>query len=127
MNSFEHGRHLASSIRGGPSGSPGKPKSIAYEDEPAWPVFLDQVERFLAPDRPKSSAGPESAALDTLTDRELEVLTLAAQGRDNEEMAQSLRLSVRTVERHLQNIYAKLDIQGKSARAAAVARLLTTG
>jgi len=54
------------------------------------------------------------------------VLTLAAQGRDNEDIAEALRLSVRTVERHLQNIYGKLDIQGKSARTAAVARLLTT-
>jgi ATP/maltotriose-dependent transcriptional regulator MalT len=127
MNSFEHGRHLASSIRGARLVALESQNHILLEDEPAWPVFLDEVERFLAPDRRKSSAGPESAALDTLTDRELEVLTLAAQGRDNEEMAQSLRLSVRTVERHLQNIYAKLDIQGKSARAAAVARLLSTG
>jgi hypothetical protein len=30
------------------------------------------------------------------------------------------------VERHLQNVYGKLEIQDKSARAAAVARLLTT-
>ena len=30
------------------------------------------------------------------------------------------------VERHLQNVYAKLGLSGKSARTAAVARLLTT-
>jgi DNA-binding NarL/FixJ family response regulator len=36
-----------------------------------------------------------------------------------------MRISVRTVERHLHNIYAKLDLHGKSARTAAVARLLT--
>jgi ATP/maltotriose-dependent transcriptional regulator MalT len=126
MNSFEHGRHLASSILGARLVALESQNHILLEDEPAWPVFLDEVERFLAPDRAKSSVGPESAVLDTLTDRELEVLTLAAQGRDNEDIAEALRLSVRTVERHLQNIYGKLDVQGKSARAAAVARLLTT-
>jgi len=32
---------------------------------------------------------------------------------------------MRTVERHLHNVYLKLGVEGKSARAAAVARLLT--
>ena len=62
----------------------------------------------------------------SLSAREREVLTLAARGYDNDDIAKALHLSVRTVERHLQNVYVKLDVQGKSARAAAVARLLTT-
>ena len=52
------------------------------------------------------------------------MLTLAAEGQDNDAIAQALTLSVRTVERHLHNIYAKLGVSGRSARAAAVAKLL---
>jgi ATP/maltotriose-dependent transcriptional regulator MalT len=60
-----------------------------------------------------------------LSARELEVLRLAADGCDNDAIAEALTLSVRTVERHLHNIYAKLEVSGKSARTAAVAKLLT--
>jgi LuxR family transcriptional regulator, maltose regulon positive regulatory protein len=56
-----------------------------------------------------------------LSPRELEVLRLVAQGRSNDEIAASLFLSVRTVERHVANVYAKLSVSGRSARAAATA------
>ena len=64
---------------------------------------------------------------DLLSARELDVLRLAADGYDNDSIAAALTLSIRTVERHLHNSYAKLDVHGKSARTAAVARLLTAG
>jgi ATP/maltotriose-dependent transcriptional regulator MalT len=54
-----------------------------------------------------------------LSPREREVLRLVAQGRSNDEIAASLFLSVRTVERHVANVYAKLRLSGRSARAAA--------
>jgi DNA-binding NarL/FixJ family response regulator len=47
---------------------------------------------------------------ETLTEREQGVLTLLAQGRTNKDIAQSLFLSVRTIEAHLRNIYSKLDV-----------------
>ena len=53
---------------------------------------------------------------------ELEVLELVAAGLTNEAIAERLSLSVRTVERHLTNLYAKLGVSGKAGRAAAAAR-----
>ena len=65
--------------------------------------------------------------LPRLSPRELEVLALVAAGLDNERIAARLYLSVRTVERHLSNIYAKLGVSGKAARAAAAARFSRSG
>jgi pimeloyl-ACP methyl ester carboxylesterase/DNA-binding CsgD family transcriptional regulator len=49
-----------------------------------------------------------------VTGREAEVLELVAQGRSNAEVAERLVLSVRTVERHLLNAYAKLGARGRT-------------
>ncbi len=54
-----------------------------------------------------------------LTPRELEVLSLLAAGHSNREISDQLVLSVRTVERHISNIYSKIDASGPAARAAA--------
>ena len=75
----------------------------------------------LAPTPPN---GDHSSAVSTLSPRELDILGLAAQGLDNDAIAAELVLSVRTVERHQQNAYAKLGVQGRTARAAAVGKLL---
>jgi DNA-binding CsgD family transcriptional regulator len=53
-----------------------------------------------------------------LTGRELEVLRLVAAGNTNRAIAGELVLSERTIDRHVSNIYAKLDV---SSRAAATA------
>ena len=52
------------------------------------------------------------------------MLRLVAAGQDNREIAATLTLSVRTVERHLQTIYRKLDLAGSAQRTAAAALLL---
>jgi DNA-binding NarL/FixJ family response regulator len=48
-------------------------------------------------------------------------LRLIASGRSNREIADALVLSVRTVERHIENVYAKLGVHGQAARAAVAA------
>ena len=122
MNDFEHGRELASAIPDARLVALESRNHILLADEPAWAVFLREVTDFLAADR----TGPSPVPVATLlSDRELEVLALAAEGRDNALIADALVLSQRTVERHLQNVYLKLGLTGSTARTAAVARYLT--
>lgn len=59
-----------------------------------------------------------------LTDREREVLTLAAEGGSVAQVAGRLHLSDATIKTHLHHAYAKLDV---SDRAAAVARAMRYG
>jgi DNA-binding NarL/FixJ family response regulator len=90
---------------------------ILLEQEPAWDVFRSEIEAFLGADTQPSP--PIGAG--HLSGRELEVLQLVSEGLTNEAIADRLYLSVRTVERHLTNIYAKLHVSGKAGRAAAAA------
>ncbi|MBO0677387.1 alpha/beta fold hydrolase [Mycolicibacterium sp. S2-37] len=124
MNDFADGRELASRIPGARLLALDSDNHITLADEAAWPVFVEEVAAFIAGDGIAVPSTP--AALRSLSSRELDVLRLVGHGRDNAEVARELSLSVRTVERHLTSIYAKLGLTGRSARAAAVARLLTS-
>lgn len=53
-----------------------------------------------------------------LTTREVEVLRLVAAGQSNKEIAASLHLSVKTVSRHLSNIFTKIDVTSRAAATA---------
>jgi DNA-binding NarL/FixJ family response regulator len=66
-----------------------------------------EVDRLLRRERPGG-----------LTEREVEVLRLVAEGRSNTDIARALVLSQKTVERHLSNIFTKLDVQSRTAAAA---------
>jgi pimeloyl-ACP methyl ester carboxylesterase/DNA-binding CsgD family transcriptional regulator len=88
---------------------------ILLADEPAWEQFVSALRGFLGLAR---IPAPSASAAE-LSTRELEVLELVAAGLTNEAIAERLSLSIRTVERHLSNVYAKLRLSGKAARAAA--------
>ena len=53
-----------------------------------------------------------------LSAREMQVLRLVARGKTNREIASTLFISERTVERHLSNIFNKLDLTSRSAATA---------
>ena len=78
-----------------------------------------QVHAGEKPLRPEVQAKlAERAAQPTLTPREVEVIELVGEGRRNKEVAASLRITEETVQVHLRNIFAKLEV---SDRAAALA------
>lgn len=54
---------------------------------------------------------------ETLTQREVQILALIAEGATNKEVAVDLRISPRTVQKHLEHIYAKLDLHRRTAAA----------
>jgi pimeloyl-ACP methyl ester carboxylesterase/DNA-binding CsgD family transcriptional regulator len=97
---------------------------ILLADEPAWGVFIDEVRAFLEPERRAHAEAATERPAEALSARERDVIRLAANGRTNDEIAAALTLSARTVERHLSNIYSKLGLSGRAARAAAVAEYL---
>jgi DNA-binding NarL/FixJ family response regulator len=69
------------------------------------------INRFAQPERGTSIA---PAPLDQLTERELEVLKMAAKGMSNREIAQKLTISVRTVQTHLTNIFNKMGVGSRT-------------
>ena len=73
-------------------------------------------------------ASPTPRYPDRLTRREVEVLRLIARGRSNQAIADELVLSVRTVERHITNLYGKIGAGGRAdATAYALTRHLVDG
>ena len=74
------------------------------------PAIAKKVLRHVA--RKQSAA--EEPPVDTLTERELEVLRLAAQGLSNRQIAEQLVVSPRTVQSHMANIFGKLQVGSRT-------------
>lgn len=74
-----------------------------------------------------TSPAPKAATFAGLTSREAEILRLIARGSGNHDIAAQLVISVRTVERHVSNIYLKLGLEGPAARASAATAALRHG
>jgi DNA-binding CsgD family transcriptional regulator len=86
---------------------------------------LAAIEAFLKDVLPIAEQGQPAAVggvrTSSLTRRQLEVLVLVAQGKTNREIADALVLSERTVQRHISDIYLKIDVRNR-AEAVGFAR-----
>jgi len=70
--------------------------------------------------RSTRARGPGPGSLDDLSPREREVAGLVAEGLSNREIAQSLVVSPKTVERHLTNVLAKVGLRNRTELATRV-------
>ncbi len=68
----------------------------------------------------RRGSGHRAAGLAGLTAREVEVARLAADGTNNQEIADSLAISPRTVERHISNVLTKLGLRNRTELSTAV-------
>jgi predicted ATPase/DNA-binding CsgD family transcriptional regulator/DNA-binding XRE family transcriptional regulator len=77
-------------------------------------IVLAQVQVALSEVTSRTGPGP---APELLSSREAQVLELVAAGKTNREIAAELEISPATVQRHLANIYTKLDVRNRTEAA----------
>lgn len=88
---------------------------------PGYATVRRALERAAPGESPRPA--PASPPLpDGLTAREVEVVTLVCQGLADREIGARLFISVKTVDRHLRNIFNKTGVSNRAALAAYAAR-----
>jgi len=76
---------------------------------------LKRMVPFVAAPAPlKVARLPDGKALSTLSDRELEVVRLVAEGLSNKEISSRLKLSDKTVKNHISHILAKMNLTART-------------
>lgn len=97
-------------------------------DEPLEIIFIEEREpdQLLLRINVKSELGPEALKSGLgITKRESEVLYWLANGKSNKEIAEILTMSVRTVNKHLEQMFPKLGVENRTAAAGIAIRILT--
>ncbi|MET9830851.1 response regulator transcription factor [Streptomyces sp. NPDC006385] len=124
LTTFENNENVAKALRAGASGFLGKDvspefllagiRTVAAGDSLLSPTATRTlITRFLATPDPDTPLAPPER-LTTLTDREREVMALAAHGKSNTEIADQLVLSPLTVRSHIQRAMTKLGARDRT-------------
>jgi LuxR family maltose regulon positive regulatory protein len=101
--------------------APGESMAVLLRAAAARGIAIPYVQHLLAalgisPPAAKHVAAP--MLIEPISDRELQVLCLLAEGQTNQEIAHRLYMSVNTVKTHLKNIYSKLGAKNRAQSAA---------
>ncbi|MER6959672.1 AAA family ATPase [Streptomyces sp. NPDC000618] len=107
-----HGTFLRRAHRRTDAAAALEPASRTFHRLQATP-YLERCNRELAACGRAAAARPEDVSHPVLTSQELTVCRLAVQGMTNRQIARELFLSVKTIEYHLGNAYAKLGIASR--------------
>lgn len=92
---------------------------LLQQASPLFPGYVSQLLAALPPaGASRQLPDKQPTLLDPLTDRELEILALMAQGHSNHQIADSLVISVGTVKGHVNHILSKLDVQNRTQAVA---------
>ena len=116
---FEQGRVIASGIPNAKFVELDSGNHVLLDSEPSWLRLQEVVGEFLgwpraAPRRRAADAPPASEELAMLTAREREILDLVASGANNQEIADQLFISDKTVRNHLTAIFDKIGVTSRS-------------
>jgi LuxR family maltose regulon positive regulatory protein len=100
----------------------GEPMAALLREAAAGGVTPDYTAKLLAAfgaaEKPTPTPVVAQLLIEPLSDRELDVLYLLADGQTNREIAQALCVSVNTIKTHLKNIYGKLGVNNRRKAAA---------
>ena len=101
---------------------------ILTRSRPAAPDFVDTLLAAFQGETRRSPGSPSTERsqlplVESLNERELQVLRLIAQGLSNREIADQLVLALSTVKSHINNVYGKLGAKSRT-QAVALARAL---
>jgi len=112
---FDEGRLVATRIPGARFVPLESNNHLLLDNEPAWSRWAAELRAFLP------AAEMRDAAFGSLTPRELDLIELIAQGRDNAQIAAQLGVSAKTVRNHITSIFSKLEVENR-AQAIVLAR-----
>lgn len=93
-----HGQELINAIR-----------AVARGESVLQPSLTEKLMRRLS-----NRTSPAQRSMDLLSEREFDVLRLAARGLPNKEIARRMGLSIRTVHSHLANIFTKMQVGSRT-------------
>ena len=123
---FEQGRQLGALIPDARFVPLESKNHLLLRSEPAWQMVLSEVRRFLGVEEETLQIPAAQATAitypDGLTQREVEVLRLASLGKTNQEIAEELVISLRTVANHVTSILNKTIASNRTEAAVYATR-----